>query len=612
MEKMNKVERIKKSKNKYEYFYNGKKITELQAKYLIGDQVIEEPDYFYLDIQNKKSKLKKLDDTICNYGTKIVDIDDYDFKIRRDIPLKTLLSNLNKSISEGEQFIIKKSEVLVPKLFMRDILTKYVVQNIFENKAENKLIHIINKIMKSLYSEYKKQTGIELMFVYRGGNILKLYKDNFENYLPGNVRAFFKKEFSEFFKSSDLDFYTVIKGSETMANKGIGKINNDIRMLCYYGCYIARIIIMNTDKLFQFCKFNEKTLSEQYQKIIEDINKEKYFSVFDTIKNSNFFGIGFNHYFYSENNKIETLEQIGKLPNKKLSGELIPGIDEADLIVNLNKYKKPGKFDTNIVPTETETYVNKIKYKQENIFEFDFSQDMEEIVYKNKIFDFYITNNRKILNVQESIDFSLVRLMINFIVTYETKDGKIGVTNAPSELYDLSIGHPGDKMYNVYVSSNLSTYKFQYDDNEKDQIYIPTIHTTLLDLINILFEYREFPWLDSKYEKRLYRLLILIFIDQLTKKSIYQLKKELVKISNQTFKANPTKKQIETLNNIDFKIIEHKNNEIIKKITKENEQKYEEYKNLYYNIINKLLHIVNEIETFVKSQGKLGISDIYL
>lgn len=562
----------------------------------------ESPIQFLIFHQDEEEGMTEIN--MCDYGTKNKDIDDYKFKVRKDVPLKKLLSQLDLSVSEGDKLKIKKSELLVPKLFIRDILTKYVVQNIFENKSENKLIHIINSIMKSLYEAYKNQTGVQLMFVYRGGNILKLYKDNFENYLPGKVRTFFKKEFSDFFKVSDLDFYTVIKGSENMTKKGISKINKDIQMMCYYGCYVARIIICNNQSFFQFCKYNYKTLGFQFQKLVKDMNDEKSNATLKEVKQSKFLGVAFNHFFYDINDEI--LNKL--LTAKHKINQFIPSIQEDDIIENLATFKKSGKFDINIKPKSDETEINKIDYNQPNLFQYNFNQEMKEIVEKNGIMDFYISCNRQIFNVEESIDFSLIRLMINFGIIYE-RDKKFGITNVPSELYDLSIGHPGDKMYKVYVSSNLTTYSFDYGDDQTDEIYIPTIKTTILDLINILYEYRDFPWLDTKYEKRLYRLLILSFIDQLTKKSIYNIKRDFKKILDKSIPIQSSKDFTE-LKTISFRYFEYKNKLIEKSLPKDSVEKFEAYQTLYYEIIEKLLHVIEEVEKFVKSQGKLGEEDI--
>jgi hypothetical protein len=181
------------------------------------------------------------------------------------------------------------------------------------------------------------------------------------------------------------------------------------------------------------------------------------------------------------------------------------------------------------------------------------------------------------------------------------------MTNAPSELYDLSIGHPDDKMYKVYIADNIVPFEFQYgmegDKELTDTIYIPSIQTTILDLVFILFEYRDFPWEDPKYGKRLYRLLILIFVDQMSKNTLSQMEILL--------KSKKQRKYKDDYDNT-FETILFRNEEV-KKMLKTNQDKklFDEYMIRYQEIMNKLGNVVSKLKKFEKAGKKVEKNQIY-
>jgi hypothetical protein len=512
--------------------------------------------------------------TICNYGV-------YPFQdplrlsdVYLPMDLNTFESNLQTiyhQIMDSEPKVpIPSSPDVSPKLFMRDVLTKYTVENIFTRSTESELIHIINTIMKKLYDAFFKKTGIRLYFVYRGGNILKLYKDNFERFLPGKVKDFFKDEFDPFFQTSDIDFYTVISNADQYKVEDLHQINIYIQTMCYYGCYTARILIMNHPSLFNFCRLNTDALSEEYQDLLYQMNRTKGLS--DVYKDALFMGLGFNQFLFTqmEVNPDEVEEE------------------QDDVLDNFLAYGKCGRFDLHVNPPRNE--MNIIPYGLPDIFGLE--GIMEEMVEKNGILDFYVSFNSKIQNKEEQIEFSLVRLMINYLVVYQ-KDGMTYFTNAPSELFDLSIGDPRDKMFYVYSADQLEEY--QYSDR-KDKIYIPSIEVTITDLIQILYKSQGFPWDDAKYEKRLYRLLVLILISQLTMANIEEIKEELEKEKEE----------------INFSTLSKFNEEIQKRVKAKDKQKMEEYNQLFNSIVKKLLSVVDKVEQYMQTKGKLKKKDILL
>jgi len=190
--------------------------------------------------------------------------------------------------------------------------------------------------------------------------------------------------------------------------------------------------------------------------------------------------------------------------------------------------------------------------------------------------------------------------MLNFVIVYKNGN-KYGMTNSSSELFDLSIGHPDDKVYHVYTEKGVVPYEFTYGDDKTDTIYVPRIPTMILDLIKILFG--KFPWDDPKYKKRLYRLLILLFIKELSGSTITEMEKKL-----------KSKKIREYKNEFDntFETLLYRNKEMKDILPKKLVSKHKEYLKTYHEIIQKLLNVLNKLKTFVDAKNQIAKKDVYI
>lgn len=552
----------------------------------------------YTDDTKKNQKVV----TVCDYGTYPVNdsmnIDDYDLKFQSGF-MDKLIELYEHIETDGKKISIEDVQPISPKIFIRDILTQYTIKNIFDLNTQNKLIHIINKIMRSTYDQFYNKTKIRVYFIYRGGNILKMYKSSFESILPGKARKIFEEEFDEYFKNSDIDFYNVIEDYKKYSEDELVYINKYIQMMCYYGTYVARIFVMNNFNLFEYCRSNTIALNEDFQKLLDKMNEEKKISEIADIRKTKFVGLGFNQFMFMEEGY--DLDKILKLPKSKIIDEFIHNVDDISVFENYKKFKKSGRYDLNISPKEEHVDVNPINYEQKNLFKDNFSKFMKELVEKNKIFDYYISNNNEIYNKDEYVDFSLVRLMINYVVVYE-RNGKYGLTNGSSELFDLSIGHPDDKMYSVYNSKAIVPHVFEYEDGLEDEIYIPAIHTTIVDLTKILYEGQDFPWEDQKYGKRLYRLMILLFVEEISRHSL----DDMMKILKSKFK-----RKYNNIYDIKFETLLYRTDEIKKRLPTKYKKEFKQYVERYDEIISKLINVVNKLRKFVNTKHQITKDDIY-
>ena len=90
--------------------------------------------WIFMDEEDER---KEVDfESICDYGfypiNEPMNVDDYKFKFKSGF--LTRLSKLYDHIrKDGKKFQIEDEQKISPKLFLRDILTEYVVKNIFQN-----------------------------------------------------------------------------------------------------------------------------------------------------------------------------------------------------------------------------------------------------------------------------------------------------------------------------------------------------------------------------------------------------------------------------------------------------------------------------------------------
>jgi hypothetical protein len=410
---------------------------------------------------------------------------------------------------------------------IRDVLTNFVV-NESDNKSTIKLIDLINTVMKMLFKKYYYSTGIRLFLLYRGGNIIRIYREAFENHITGPAREYFISYFDEYFKQSDLDFYVVIE-DHTLSDEKLEAIAEDIQAMSYEAlCYIRDSIVNQPTDYLAFTRYNKtymnKLLSDTLNKIKDTIGGVKYTT-------------------------------------------LTYGKGRQDFVVH-----GEGIID--------------IPYPQSYRF-----IDSNPVVF-NRASPFYISINPEIRNEREGMAFRLSRLMINF-----TADGNV---NLPCELYDVSIGLPSDKMFEIYDKHSYRKFYYQGDGS----INIPTLITLLKDLYVILFEYRPYPWMDGKYLKRIKRFMVLLMIHDMTlDTSLKEIHTTVTRLSTtrNLCKLLPSGNRKLSLSAIPtyVKLVESRLDS-----DPEHKEKFEEMIAEIQRTANELKNVLDKVREFIQTQGK--------
>ncbi len=202
------------------------------------------------------------------------------------------------------------------------------------------------------------------------------------------------------------------------------------------------------------------------------------------------------------------------------------------------------KQEVRLVPRDDFIVYNDIeKVPNMTVLKFEKKETDDDIItISNNIH--YITGNfiiKNVLNNRQVLDFDLFRIKFNMdAINMIAKNGKmINSFKIPSEFIDVSV---------------TTIYSNSYDEDERvfimpieiQNIKLPNIpvksHSYIYfinDLTKILFtDGNFFPWMKSKYEKRLKRLILLLYLYDLRHKTNYlDILAKLSKISKYNTKS---------------------------------------------------------------------------
>jgi hypothetical protein len=398
-----------------------------------------------------------------------------------------LIQKLNRDIYQSK-YPFPREEQTFRNAFQKPF-TDLMNSTIEKLKIQTLLIYLLQSVTEPLLNRYNEIYSIKSRFMFRGGNVLKMYKDSLEN---KNEKQFIKKNFGEFFEFSDIDFMVYIQDENDMTANERREHRDKIQLLIHYSLSICRDLIKYYTELQNKIDINSKELFHEVDNIKNELENELISS--STITELIFLFI---------NNPIKDLNPTEvtntKLYSKNYQDYKFFGYNDI-VTLTVNNQLRP-KF---IVNTPTEEY---IIFKDDQL-----NQIIQSNLETSPIQYFYITDNDRVKNIESNIFFRLSRLLVCFGVQFTNGD-VFGLINTFGELYDVSIINKGDIMYNIYNdrTTEMIDLKFKFqNDNFKFKVRIPKLETSIEDLIRILFLNR-FPWSVPKYEKRIYRLYLLLY-----------------------------------------------------------------------------------------------------
>jgi hypothetical protein len=216
---------------------------------------------------------------------------------------KIVFDGLVSNIPESE-FDLEQRELI------KGILTDFVNNNFLSTITEtNKLLETVFIIILpaiELYIKKMKLNENDIVFYYKGGNVMKRIYSNFSYEVMGKITDKVNEYYGEgVFGRSDNDFQILVNPFIENYDKIYEDVNN---MIYYLLNYVRDIIRKNETFYFKFFNLNEIQRNGLYRQVINEINEKSKVRIKDI-------SIGKTGDKYLEFNENEKDIKIYSIPN---------------------------------------------------------------------------------------------------------------------------------------------------------------------------------------------------------------------------------------------------------------------------------------------------------
>jgi len=391
------------------------------------------------------------------------------------------------------------------KKILYDVSTEYFTNLFFQNERINEIFQFITnvlfQVMIKKYIEENNLKQTDIIFIYKGGTTMKILFEKYKLIIPNLDNYFDNKNF----KRSDSDYSVTINPNIQNPNKHRKEI---IKLSFVILNELRKVFSTCKNVLFDDCELNDELLKDFIEKFNLNLNSKSECE--DIFKNIKIVGLTYgDKLFFSED----------KYKNRFYNNDDIKDIKEEEIDTYINTdpaqtvIKKIGKIlNRNYKSSRKDIYI-----ENDKLFFV-----LNEPNYKSTKNSIYLSMNNNINQTHKTIEynnFSLLRLKMNIIIFYiNTSNNTIGISNAPSELIDLSV-----------PKIDSDELKFMYENDIRKEIikYKPThtyldfiyngysINGFIYDFIKQLYITSNPPWEAPKFEKRIQRFAFFILLSLL-------------------------------------------------------------------------------------------------
>lgn len=481
------------------------------------------------------------------------------------------LKKLFKDDGETVEFV-KDQKIDEPKKELKGILTEFVTNEFFKDHNQiSNFIKLVCDSYNNVFIEYTKAKGLnidDIIFVYKGGNIMRfIFKEFLRNYSK-TISNEIEQMYMDSFKRSDADFSIYIRPT-------LNDYEQIYREVCDLTFLIQNeirnIFMKNRDSWFEFFKKDKNIQKETLGKYLKKLQESNYVKEY----NKTISGIMFGDIKVDSNKKYEIREDSTKFFDNYEKPAHTTQI-KLNKIMNLNDPSLES-----LINAQKESYAN---YIGPQMFisanELAFGVSFFNLIRTKWIIDVVI-DNRVVITDGELIDVSIIRKEDEYI----------------QHFFD----HLSDNIYEYNVGTNLKfkAYSLKY---------------LIQDLEKILFTISEFPWSDSKYEKRIRRLIFFYLITLMLNKNIhYNFSNEIKYLDRVTSLLNESsnmnlfkKKLLDELKSDDLGVVDlEKNpfiallNNFVKIVTSKNidSEEFRKYINTVKTNVGSIKQILDHIST---------------
>lgn len=464
-----------------------KEFYEMEYTDNILDELLERPEFF-----------KKINSS--NADTIMTNNNDYSILI----PDQDKFTIGDKSNDINDYLKKKKFYDIFTDLFNLELLEED--QNKI-HKFQYLIINSFQKALKSYRNRYKINEN-DLFFHYKGGTTMKIIFEKYKKeYLNINL-----PDINSYFKRSDSDY----------------QVNMNYK-LPFFNFHFYNVNIITYNLLSRLKDYFNKNYKEFFN--MEILTKTK---MIDLMNNANlklaenqdtdpnniynkinrFIGVQILDRFYYNINGVENFiinnnNENTVTSNFKINYDDFSKLNERITGTSFARKVKPFNDNNNNIfdITRNDFYITKENsgINSYNLFYNKINEDTNYVFhYMNETNKFTPNELTDVYNI-----FNLHRLKISCALLFETTDNKLGLLLTPSELVDISFPKIDDYKLKLFSPEKYMKYYF---DTEIGELTFTgySLEGFCYDLILIIYIETSFkPWIDKKYLKRLYRLLLL-------------------------------------------------------------------------------------------------------
>lgn len=409
----------------------------------------------------------------------------------------TIDNNVRVKLSEPTIIPRDDSEYVDYSAEIKGITTKFITSKFLSShEIMTNFLWVISNAFSArivdFIAENKLKNG-DITFMYKGGNVLRFVALKYLTKFPGNIEYEFVKMYGDAIGKSDADFQIFVNNNI----QNYDEIHKKTRLMSL--SVLAKLrdfFVQNKGKYFNFYKLDKSYREEQLSKCLEDINKS------ECIGNP-------KSPFYQ-----------AKFMSLKFSDDIVGSPKHIPRIM--------GRHDIFIT---TDPEGNTLTYP---IY-------INDKVNRDEMF---VSLNEEITidNPSALVHFALSRIKFNFSSICIDKNNNEQEINIPAELIDVSIPYRDDSNAQHFnVDRHTKLYNIIMDDDKYFTVRAYNKSHIIDDLSQILFIQNKFPWMDTKYMKRLKRLLIFCFFGDIYRFSIetnIHILKNISKVMNELEKMN--------------------------------------------------------------------------
>ncbi len=541
-----------------------------------------------------------------------------------------------KLLFDGQKIINQVTDtkqLIQPTKEFKGVCTDLIVNDFLKTPDQIKqFIKLIIETFEKAISYYEQKKGLEqnsIIILYKGGNILRFVASESMRALPKTASDKIIDYYKPYFKRSDADFVIYINPKLHNFDDIIEDITNLSFLLQNQ---IRNVFLQNMDKYFEYYRLSVKEREKILNQVLKKLNET------ETVKEKMF---GFDGKF---SNFIFNNIKVGTDNFEKLDF-----ISKRDFEIGFENPTGDGikyTYTVDLLP------IHLVNPASSSYNDLKFIIDRQIPIYDQKINSELFMSVNKTLKFKDPAklltSFRLTRTKITFGATfeyfeYEIKEKITKYLKLDGELMDVSIVDKADSgLEHFYTNSERFVANYSIGtDADKFNFKAYSLEYLIEDLEYILFDEVDFPWTDTKYEKRIRRLLYMYFIVLLINPKI----NNKIRIEYLTFiKINITDKIAEifktdseaTKGRIKKELLKNITHFLRPEISKDKEEKKYPFRELVKNIARTLLNIkaenldkfknyddilsenlilmieaLNDYEQFIKNDGTFKRTSLY-